>query len=235
MKKNYAKYLLNKNYLDYNLIAQYFSDARDRPWRDLEFLFTDYLKKNEKVLDLGCGNGRFYKLIKSKKANYIGIDNSKGLIKIAKEKYPKGNFQIADGLSLPFPSNSFDKIYCLSVLHHLPSKKLRLKFLKEAKRVLKNKGVLFLTVWNLWSNKKGKKLIFKFTLLKIFGKSKLDFKDIFYPWKNFENKTLAQRYIHCFTKKELKKNVQQAGFQVKKTGETIRRLGKNNYLIAEKP
>ena len=234
MKKDYAKYLLNKTSQDYNLIAKYFSNTREQPWQDLKFLFTDYLKKNEKILDLGCGNGRFYKIIKNQKCHYIGVDTSEELIKIAKKKYPKGNFQLANGLNLPFPSNYFDKIYCIAVLHHLPSKKLRLDFLKEAKRVLKPKGFLFLTIWNLWSNKKGKKLIFNFTLSKIFSKSKLDFKDIFYPWKNSQGKVLIQRYIHCFTKRELKKNVRQAGFQIKKSGETNRRLGKNIYLIAQK-
>ena len=47
---------------DYNLIAEQFSRARPRIWNEMRFLFNDYLIEGEKVLDLGCGNGRFYEL-----------------------------------------------------------------------------------------------------------------------------------------------------------------------------
>ncbi len=155
-----------------------------------------------------------------KNVEYYGIDNSKNLIKIAKEKYPEADFREGDVLNIPFQENSFDKIYSIAVLHHIPSKELRVEFFKEAKRALKPNGLFILTVWNIPF-----KLVFKYALLKIFGKTKLDFKDIFIPWGS-----VCQRYVHCFSQKELEKIAKEAGFNVKEKGF----LGKNIYLVLDK-
>jgi len=216
MKKEYADYLLEKNKKDYNLIADIFSEKRERIWSEMKFLFDDYLIPGEKVLDLGCGNGRFYEAMKGKKVDYIGVDVSEKLIKIAQKRYPKAKFLVADALNLPFPNNYFDKVYAIALFHHIPSKEYRLKVLEQIKRVLKKNRLLILTVWNLSKNKKTRELLFKYSFLKLISSSKLDFKDIFYPWKSPKGKILVQRYIHIFNKKELKKITEKAGFKVEK-------------------
>lgn len=249
MDREYAKYLLEKTRQDYNLIAEHFSRTRERIWPEMKFLFDDYLIPGERILDIGCGNGRFFEVFKGKRVDYFGIDNSEKLIEIAKRRYPekeflpstkekgvtehKGvhRFQVADALNLPFPDNYFDKVYSIAVLHHIPSEEFRLRFLKEARRVLKQEGLLILTVWNLWP--RFIKLIFKFGLLKLIGQSKLDFKDILKPWQN-----ISQCYFHCFTKTELEKLVKRAGFKIEKGGEIIVRQGfksnSNFYVVVQK-
>ena len=182
MEKEYAKYLLNKTKEDYNSIAEDFSSKRGKMWQELEFL-KDYVSSGDKILDLGCGNGRLSELLQEKNTEYFGVDNSEELIKIAKKRYPYGNFKIADALGLPFPINLFDKVISIAVLHHIPSEELRLQFIKEAKRVLKPKGIFITTAWDLLQRKISWGLLFKYTLLKLIGKSKLDFGDIFVPWK----------------------------------------------------
>jgi ubiquinone/menaquinone biosynthesis C-methylase UbiE len=229
MDLQYTKFLLEKTKADYNLIAQDFSSKRKEIWEELLFLFED-LKEGEKVLDLGCGNGRWFKIFKEKKIKYIGIDNSEKLIEIAKKNFPEANFLVADALNLPFPENYFDKVFAIAILHHIPSESFRIQFLKQVKRVLKPKGKLILTVWKLHQLKE-KLLILKYTILKIIGKSKLDFKDIFEPW----GKKL-QRYYHCFSKRELKKLVEKVNFKILKIGEVKnkRKNRQNFYLICEK-
>ncbi len=217
MDKNYAQYLLDQTKENYNRISQEFSNTRSFVWKELEPL-AKYITKGDKLLDLGCGNGRMLQIFKD--IEYYGIDNSKNLIEIAKEKYPEADFQEGDVLNIPFPESSFDKIYSIAVLHHIPSKELRIRFFKEAKRVLKPNGFFILTVWNI-----SFKLVFKYALLKMFGKTKLDFKDVFIPWGN-----VYQRYIHCFTVKELEKTAKESGFNIKEKGF----LGKNIYLILDK-
>ncbi|MBU3942929.1 class I SAM-dependent methyltransferase, partial [Patescibacteria group bacterium] len=177
MKKEYAQYLVNKTKADYNLISGDFSRTRNRLWEEITFLFKT--EKNEKVLDSGCGNGRYYELLKH--TDYTGVDNSRELIQIARGKYPEAKFQVADALALPFPDNSFDQVYSIAVLHHIPSKELRLKFLREIKRVLKPNGKVTLTAWK-FHQKKERRLLIKYTILKIIGISKLDFMDILEPW-----------------------------------------------------
>ncbi len=215
--------MLNKVREDYNLISGDFSRTRKYPWSEIKFLFEDV--KEGKVLDLGCGNGRFSEFLKE--ADYTGVDNSPELIKEAKEKYPHLKFLEADAFNLPFSENSFDFVFSIAVLHHIPSKELRIKFLKEAKRVLKKEGKLIITVWKFHMRKE-KRLLLRYTILKILGKTKLDFKDILEPWGR-----KTQRYYHWFSKRELIKLTEEAGFKVKKSGFTKRKNRENIYIVAE--
>lgn len=229
MNKKYAHFLLNKNKNCYNASAEKFSGRRQDVWNEMEFLFRDFLKKDDKTLDLGCGNGRFFELIKKLGADYTGIDNSKKLIEIAKRKYPETNFLIGDALNLPFPKNHFDKICAIALLHHIPSKELRKQALAEVWRVLKKDGIFILTVWNLWKNPRAKKLIFKFAFLKIFGGVKLDFKDILMLWHGADD-----CYFHFFTARELRKLTNAAGFNIIKSGEIKVGNNSNLYLVCGK-
>jgi len=212
------------------LISEEFSSTRENVWEELKFLFDDYLKEKESVLDLGCGNGRYYEFFKNKNINYVGADNSGKLIDIAKRKYGEEKFVAADALKLPFPDNSFDKVYSIAVLHHFPSKELRNQFLSEAKRVLKTNGLLILTVWKFHQTKEWISL-FKYTVLKILGLSKLDFRDIFEPWGK-----KTERYYHWFSIKELAGLAEEAGFKIKKIGVIKNKRGnrQNIYLVAKK-
>ena len=232
MKPEFAKYLLNKTRKDYNSIAEAFDQRRD--WIPPDFkLFSQYIKQEDKVLDIGCGNGRL-KEIMLENTDYYGIDFSEGMIERAKKRYPKAKFFQTKPFEFPFDDNSFDKVFCLSVLHHIPSKSFRIKFLKEIKRVLKPKGELFLTVWDLEDNKKARKLLFKYTMFKLLGKTKLDFKDIFYPFKNSKGEILMQRYVHNFSLKELKELLEKEGFIIKKAEQQQRsKKGKNFFVLAE--
>ncbi len=225
MDKNYAQQILKQNRESYNKIAEEFSRTRFAIWKDLEPLLQ-YSTRGDKVLDLGCGNGRLFEALKDRGVEYLGADDSEELIKIARQKYPEANFQIADGLNLPFEENSLDKIYCIAVFHHIPSKGLRQQFLKEAKRVLKPEGLLILTVWKLgqW---KSLKLVLKYSFLKIIGKNKMDFGDMLVPWGKAH-----ERYVHNFSEKGLKKLLQQAGFQIEKIGTLWRPKKKNANIFA---
>ena len=229
MKKKYAENLLKKTKQDYNEIAQEFSATRWQVWKGIEFLFNDYVMPGDKVLDLGCGNGRFFELLKDKDVNYIGVDFSEKLIEIAKEKYPKIKFQVADALNLPFPNNYFDKIYSIAVLHHIPSQEFRMQFLKEVRRILKPNGFLILTVWKPES-KKNLNLFLRDTGLKLIGK--LEKGDTFRPWGNKD----AERYFHYFSEKELVNLAERSMFKIIKQGITANERGnrKNIYLIAKK-
>ena len=148
MDKSRAQYLLRKTTQDYNLIAKDFSRTREYVPKERKELLLRYIKQDYRVLDLGCGNGRFAEIF-PENIDYIGVDNSEKIVKIAQKKHPKKKFQTAEALNLPFSDDFFDIVFSFSVIHHIPSNELRLLFLKEAKRVLKPKGFLILTVWNL--------------------------------------------------------------------------------------
>jgi len=210
MDSKYAKKILNKIVLDYNSIADKYSRVREKDWREFNFLFDKYLSPNDKVLDLGCGNARFYQSFKNKNVDYLGIDVSSKLIEIAKNNYPEGKFEVSSIESIL--SDSFNKVYSIAVLHHIPSHEFRLNFLKEIKRVLKDNGSLVLTVWNLKEKMKPRSFLDWF---------RLDKGDVFLPWYGSKN-----TYFHCFNLEELIQLVSEAGFDV---------IDKGEILVGEKP
>jgi 2-polyprenyl-3-methyl-5-hydroxy-6-metoxy-1,4-benzoquinol methylase len=79
-----------------------------------------YLEKAEYVLDLGCGNGKFTKILTSKFPSVTAIDISSEMIKFAKKKAPKALFFQHD-LDKPFPefNKKFDLITAQLVLMYV--------------------------------------------------------------------------------------------------------------------
>jgi ubiquinone/menaquinone biosynthesis C-methylase UbiE len=229
MKKDYALKLLQKTKLDYNLIAPEFSSKRSSLSNDIKYL-QKFLRGN-KVLDLGCGNGRLCELFEEE-VDYLGVDTSEELLKIARQKYPNCEFQKSEFSKLLFPDDQFDSIFCLSVFHHIPSRQFRLDFLQEIHRVLKKDGRLILTVWNLLEQKEIRRQIIK----NILFEGNLDYRDIYLPFSSQKEK-LVDRYIHCFSLSELKRIVQKANFSIIESGELRRgKSGRysNYYVVAKK-
>ena len=178
---------------------------------------------------MGCGNGRFFEILKEKNVQYFGLDNSEKLIEVAREKYPQANFSTYDGFKIPFEDNSFDQVFCIAVLHHIPSRQLRVQFLKEAQRVLKKDGLLILTTWYMWQNSKYLKKLFQNWFLKIKGQSDLDWLDAYVNWGK-----QGQRYIHYFTKKELGGIIKESGFSIDHLGFLNRESKQKNLFVLAK-
>jgi alkylated DNA repair protein alkB family protein 8 len=164
----------------YDSIAEDFSKTRNTEWKEFE-KFLKYIKNNDILADIGCGNGRFFKFIsKHKKVSYTGVDFSRKLLKEAKH-LNKAKFIYGNILKIPLKNNSQNVAACIAVLHHIPTAKLQEKAVKELKRILKKKGKLLLTVWDLIEQKNCKK------------------GDNLIPW----GKEKIQRYYYAFEKKEL--------------------------------
>lgn len=201
MRKKVAKKLLQKVKQDYNKISDSFDQTRQRDWSEFE-IFKNYIKNGQKVADLGCGNGRFYGFINNYyKIKYTGIDNSKNLLKKAKKTFSKeAKFIEGNLLKLPLKDREIDTAVCIAALHHIPSKKLRQSAVKEMSRIMKPKGLLLLTVWNLFQPKY-KKYIWKSRIRHILSLGKYDSRDTFIPW----GKSGVKRYYYAFKPKELKK------------------------------
>lgn len=118
------------------------------------------------------------------------------MVKLAKEKAEKegaeASFAAAGASELPFKDSSFDHAMLVAVLHVT---KDREKCLSEIMRVLKPGGTVFLTVWN-----KNQPRFF------------LSRKEEPVPWKL--GSKAFMRYYYLFTKGELKRFLEQNGFEV---------------------
>lgn len=234
MKEEVAKKILDKVKLDYELIAGQFSDTRQYLWGELK-KFDQYVKEGQKILDVGCGNGRLYNLLKDKNVNYIGVDNSEEMIRHARERFEDQKtgciFEVGNILKLNYPDESFDAVFAIAVLHHIPSKKLRMQALSEVKRVLVPGGYFVLTVWDLWGQSKYLPHLIVGYIKKFFGMTDLDYKDVMVPWKRPDGKLATERFVHAFTKREISFLVKKSGFKIE---QVKREVGYNIYLIAKK-
>jgi len=232
MNQETAQKILKQTKNGYNQIAEHFSATRVWPWKVMDSFFS-YLKVGERVLDIGCGNGRLYQAIKDRNINYVGIDNSEELIKRAKKNYQLPiipphrdpalavasyqlpEFIVADALELIFQDKEFNHVFMMAVLPHIPSDELQIKALENAYRVLKPGGFLFTTCWNFWQPK----MFWKNFKNRIKNKNNyqgLGWQDFLIPWKSSFGEILSQRFYHTFTKKELKKLLEKAGFKIGK-------------------
>lgn len=107
----------------------------------------DYFKKNnfEKILDLGCGTGRYIEILNNKGFKVYGCDISQTGLDIIHEKLPKIELRQSDFDNLPYKNSYFDAVLCNFVINHGKVEEI-IKGIQEITRVLKNNGVLYMSV-----------------------------------------------------------------------------------------
>lgn len=203
------KDLVQQNRSVYNRIARFFSVSRDCVWVDLIPL-AEYTKDGDVVLDVGCGNGRLYQMLAKKQVRYVGFDQSEALIEIARAKNPAGEFVVGEMSTLPFPDATFDLLYCIAALNHIPGRDLQLQCVREMHRVLKPGGRVLMSNWNLLSRTAQAKAHKNNWLIQSGGEGI----DVMVPWKNGAGENLGERYYHGFTMLELEELFAAAGFEI---------------------
>jgi SAM-dependent methyltransferase len=148
--------LLNQlNFLFYQTTAKSFDETRARPWSGWPRLLPhlpDPAEKPLRVLDLGCGNGRFALfLYPHRPITYDGIDSSPFLLKRA--DYALRAAGIPHRLHLgdllgewPFTA-VYDLVVLFGVMHHIPAFENRRRLLQAAYDRLTPGGLLVVTFW----------------------------------------------------------------------------------------
>jgi ubiquinone/menaquinone biosynthesis C-methylase UbiE len=207
--------LVKKNYQE---IAAEYDRTRRKTTTPLWQKMDEYARKvssGNRILDVGCGNGKLLEFLPAN-IDYLGIDSSKKMIEISASRFPGKKFKTADILELQkLNETDFDEIFCIAVIHHLPGQDLRIRALQNMAEKLNPGGKIIITAWNLWSQKKFRKLLFKNLALKLLGGNKMEIGDIVFDWKGSNKQTASKRYYHAFTKKEFKKIIKKAGLTPK--------------------
>lgn len=93
-----------------------------------------------RVLDAGAGTGLYRGAIEGSGHFAIGIDLSKEMLEVQRERYPHSALVQGDIEALPFGNSSFDHILCTRVLTHIP---VLLPVFEEFLRILKPGGQVF--------------------------------------------------------------------------------------------
>ncbi len=105
--------------------------------------------QGDRVLDIGCGNGRFVFFKRPSCGELVGIDAGSHF---APEPLRSVDLARGDVRLLPFAEASFDKAYSLDVLEHLTEEGV-VRMLSEARRVLRPGGKFFVYSHVMMSSK----------------------------------------------------------------------------------
>lgn len=213
MDQQTANQIITQLAKDYDNIAEHFSHTRMNQWYEVSYLIEQYIEPGQLILDMGCGNGRVADLVDEIKARYIGIDVSEKLVNVAQQLRPQHKFYTGNMLKTEFEDNTFDHILMIASFHHLPGKEMRLVALEETKRIVKPRGYIIMTNWNL-HRLKFASLRYKFLWKKIIGQNKMDINDVLVPWRSQKRELLAERYYHAFQPPEMISLARQADLKI---------------------
>lgn len=215
-------------YSYYNSFASDYHLKRKKAWIPLIHFLDKLDKKGYRFygicLDLGCGNGRNFKIFKSFFNNkLIGIDNSLEFLKIAKTRIKNSNLFtkneqnyiqliLADLIYLPIRNNSIQNVFSIATIHHIKTKLQRENVINQIFNILKLKGYFLCTNWRRWQ-KKYRKFFIKdwiqrFLISSYFKDQKKrglkEFGDKFVPWTVSSKNKTYNRFYHFFSKREIK-------------------------------
>lgn len=111
--------------------AEYLSSVATEEFGSIENLIA---------LDIGCGVGNFETLLSKRFHRLVGVDVSSESIAIARRRNPGIEFNVFGGKEVPFSDCSFDLVFTVCVMHHVPVEGWD-AFLDEAFRVLRPGGL----------------------------------------------------------------------------------------------
>ncbi len=178
---------------------------REKRKRELKY-FLELIDKNlkDKVLELGCSSGFLTKHL----GKVTAIDTAKSMLEIARQKNPIGKYVCASMFNLPFKNNSFDKVITMRVWVHLNERDLR-KAIREARRVLKNKGKL---IFDVEDDSRLRRIV------------SVIYKIIFRP---------TGYKVYQYSLKRIGKILQEEGFKIEKVRFLYHRVGRQIILRAK--
>jgi SAM-dependent methyltransferase len=123
------------------------ADLPDDPepwaWERRRAMLVDAVAAGERVLDLGCGAGRFVAALRDAGADPVGVELSEGALERARRNVPGADLRAlaADG-AIPLEDSSVDLVWCSEVIEHAPD---TAGLLSEVRRVLRTAGRVLIT------------------------------------------------------------------------------------------
>lgn len=131
------------------------------PYNQVEYhttlhLIEKYFNKRGRVLDVGCGPGRYSLALLEKGYTVSLLDLSQKELDIAKKRisekgYEAEGYYCQSAMALEgFKDESFDYVLLMGPMYHLHGEENRLHVLKEVRRILKPGGKALVAYINMW-------------------------------------------------------------------------------------
>ena len=150
-------------------------------------------------------------------ATFLQIDlTSKNLMSVIARsretatKQSPSELGIASSDYRPPRNDGFDIVFLFAVLHHIPSREMRLNILRTVRHLLKPNGLFIHSNWQFLNSEKLKARIQPWEGAAVSG-SDVDAGDYLLDWRSGGE---GLRYVHHFSESELGDLASTAGFQV---------------------
>ena len=119
-------------------------DPEPWAWERRRALLLAEARGGERVLDLGCGAGRFVAALREAGADPVGVEVAEAALERARRNVPGADLRLLEpGGGLPLAHGEVDLVWCSEVLEHVPD---TVALLTEVRRVLAPGGRLLVTV-----------------------------------------------------------------------------------------
>lgn len=138
----------------YNKIAQDYNKRNHQAFWIDEYKYFKSILTGKRIIDLGCGAGRDAEQFVKDHFDYLGVDASLEMLKIAKERVPGANFRLLDLRELDLPVSYFDGFWASASLLHFPKVDIP-EILNSFYNILKPGGIGFISVKNKQSISEG--------------------------------------------------------------------------------
>jgi SAM-dependent methyltransferase len=166
MDEQTARRLNAINRTFYTVVADDFDSTRSGAWGGWMTLLPTLrplaVRQQVRILDAGCGNGRFGAFLaahlfqgRSIPLIYHGVDNNPLLLAKAaalRHAFPNltARFEQRDLLDLPAFEDSYDLIALMAVLHHIPGRERRARLVAHLAERLSVGGLMVFTSWRFY-------------------------------------------------------------------------------------
>lgn len=141
----------------YAITADNFSATRGRAWQGwldlLAHLPETWDSPPYRVLDVGCGNGRFGVFLDEQlpyNVAYHGMDNNPRLLEFARESLPTATLDTRDIVESPPDSGAYDLVVLFGVIHHIPGADYRQNFMRQLAARVAAGGLLVFASWRFY-------------------------------------------------------------------------------------
>ncbi|MGJ3239362.1 MAG: class I SAM-dependent methyltransferase [Anaerolineae bacterium] len=196
----------------YETTAQKFDQTRQRSWAGWQPLAA-YLAAPLRVLDVGCGNGRFGLFLHDVldgEIIYHGVDNNAQLLAYAREALaPHSRLQVTiteqDVIVDPLPTGNYDAVALFGVIHHVPGFDNRRHFVTQLAERVAQGGLLIMAMWRFYEYERFRQRFVPFP-----DDLPVEQHDYLLDWRSGER---ALRYCHYVDDAELEVLIRASGLQ----------------------